>query len=672
MNRRLAAGLQPPTPSSTWVTFEDATSAFETGKWISIGFVFSKDDPFCGIDLDKCFDPETGVIQPWAQKIITTINSYTERSLSGSGFHIIVEAVLPKGGNRKDGLEIYDQQRYFIMTGDHVSGTPVEIEKRQSEIETLHRDTFGDSDRPIERPDRADKPSAPPTDREILDRAFAARNGSRTQALWEGRWKDLGYPSQSEADLALCSDLAYWTGNDSEKTDHLFRQSCLMRPKWDEKRGDLTYGEKTIRAALNGSCDAVLHPPHNSVLRLRSPSGDAGEVSAGPGQTVEILPWVPFPVGVLPEPACEFVIRASEAIGCDPAFVALPLLSALAAAIGNARTIRLKAGWEEPAIIWAVVVAESGTLKTPALRAATDSLHLLQREAFDQFEQAQHKHKIEKLEYEKALQDWKRDDSGSGPPEEPEEPHPERLIVDDTTIEALVPLLFRNPKGLLLCSDELSKWLASFDRYTAGKGDAGHWLEMHVAASVTLDRKTGTSPTLYVSRASVSVTGGIQPGILKRSLGLEHRENGLLARLLIAAPPRRPKSWTESSVSQSLEEKVAEIFRKLHALAMNRNKAGELVPVPTDLSPQAKSAWVRFYNDHAREQINLEWRSGRGLVETGGICRPNRPCGSLDALGSRGSDTGGSQPNRREEYGCGYLPLAMVRSRGSESIRPVG
>ena len=61
-----------------------------------------------------------------------------------------------------------------------------------------------------------------------------------------------GYPSQSEADLALCNLLAYWTGSDRERVDRLFRQSGLWRPKWDERRGEQTYGEQTIATAIAG------------------------------------------------------------------------------------------------------------------------------------------------------------------------------------------------------------------------------------------------------------------------------------------------------------------------------------------------------------------------------------------------------------------------------------
>jgi primase-polymerase (primpol)-like protein len=73
----------------TWCSYEKAKEALQSGKFTGIGFVFNEDNPYVGVDLDKCRDKETGEIDEWAQKIITEINSYTELSPSGTGVHII-------------------------------------------------------------------------------------------------------------------------------------------------------------------------------------------------------------------------------------------------------------------------------------------------------------------------------------------------------------------------------------------------------------------------------------------------------------------------------------------------------------------------------------------------------------------------------------------------------
>ena len=86
--------------------------------------------------------------------------------------------------------------------------------------------------------------------------------------------------------------------------------------------------------------------------------------------TPPVEPFQPFPVDALPEPLRRLVTIGAKAMVCEPSFVALPLLAGAASAIGNARRVQLKRGWSEPAIVWAAIVGDSGTLKSPAIEAA--------------------------------------------------------------------------------------------------------------------------------------------------------------------------------------------------------------------------------------------------------------------------------------------------------------
>jgi len=336
-------------------------------------------------------------------------------------------------------------------------------------------------------------------------------------------------------------------------------------------------------------------------------------VAAEAPATPLVEPFVPFPSEVLPEPARSFVQASARAIGCDESFIALPLLAALASAIGNTRRIELKYGWAEPAIVWAAVVGDSGTLKTPAFKAAMKPARKAQAAAFKEHALAQAAWEADHLRYEAELLAWKRaagSDKGQAgdPPEKPAAPIARRYIVSDTTIEALAPILLGNPRGVLLARDELAGWIGAFDRYAkAGKGgaDAAHWLSMHNAEEVVIDRKTGIPPTIRVPSASVSIAGGIQPGILARALGAEHRENGLAARLLLACPPRWPKRWTEAEVSPALERRLAVVFERLYSLQPTTDGNGDPAPVMVPLSADGKAAWVDFYNAHGQEQAEL-------------------------------------------------------------------
>lgn len=111
-------GRASSTDSLTWRTFEEAVRALRIGRYGGIGFVFSSGDPYAGVDLDKCRNPETGELKEWAAEIIQALGSlgaYVEASPSGNGVHIIMRGKAP---NKKRGdVEAYSEKRFFTMTG---------------------------------------------------------------------------------------------------------------------------------------------------------------------------------------------------------------------------------------------------------------------------------------------------------------------------------------------------------------------------------------------------------------------------------------------------------------------------------------------------------------------------------------------------------------------------
>ncbi len=105
------------TNPDTWSSFVEAKEAIEQGEISYPGFVFN-DNGIVGIDIDDGYD-EDGLMSELAVDIIGKCESYTEKSKSGRGFHILLKGDLPfKGKNNLKGVEIYKTARYFIMTGD--------------------------------------------------------------------------------------------------------------------------------------------------------------------------------------------------------------------------------------------------------------------------------------------------------------------------------------------------------------------------------------------------------------------------------------------------------------------------------------------------------------------------------------------------------------------------
>jgi primase/DNA polymerase family protein len=255
------------TDPGNWLSWGEALIAVLSGSFNALGFVFDPevfgpDDSFTGIDLDGAIDLATGHIDKRAESLVGALSSWTERSISGSGLHIIVRAKLPAGGREKhdpgkkhSGVAMYDSGRWFVLTGHRFPGTPAEIFDRQQQIDAIHAEVFAAKKKRTPTPRKKTAGSdngAIPDDDAMLERARKAANGE-----WVGRLFECGdigaYPSHSEADLALCEHLRFWTNGNRDRIDRLFRRSALMRPEWDDKRPGGTYGSITIDKALGGN-----------------------------------------------------------------------------------------------------------------------------------------------------------------------------------------------------------------------------------------------------------------------------------------------------------------------------------------------------------------------------------------------------------------------------------
>lgn len=219
---------------STWSSLERALEAFQAhgSGYDGIGFVFSIDDPYTGVDLDKCRDPETGEVAPWAQEWIVRFDSYTEVSPTGTGVHIIVEGETPHNGQRTvEGktVEMYSIERYFTVTGEVLptpSGNAREIVHRQDAIDKLAAEFFPEkAARGVWAPPKTQEPVAL-EDEELLQKARKARNGKEFAAIYD-RGEFRSHPSHSEARMWLLKRLAFWTGRDADRMSRLYERSAL-------------------------------------------------------------------------------------------------------------------------------------------------------------------------------------------------------------------------------------------------------------------------------------------------------------------------------------------------------------------------------------------------------------------------------------------------------------
>lgn len=238
--------LAKPNDKNTWSDYKTALSA--SVHFAGLGFMFGE-SPFFGVDLDDMTDElkdfEKGGEGGRIGEFINALGSYTEYSQSGHGIHIICRGSLPDGARHKGSIEMYETGRFFVVTGK-VCGDFTQIKDCTETIKPLHK-KYLSGGRKEASPRREKTPNDMTVD-EIISAAVNAKNGSKFSKLLSGDISDYG--SASEADMAFCNLLAFWTGCDVSKMDDIFRKSGLMRDKWDEKRGASSYGERTITKAI--------------------------------------------------------------------------------------------------------------------------------------------------------------------------------------------------------------------------------------------------------------------------------------------------------------------------------------------------------------------------------------------------------------------------------------
>jgi hypothetical protein len=436
-------------------------------------------------------------------------------------------------------------------------------------------------------------------------------------ALLARYWPAKG--GRQDAALALAGGLlrAGWDVGDTEcflravatasRDDEVSKRFSAVQPTAEKlQRQEPVRGWPTLAECLRGNGDGIIR-------RVREWEGlaERRDGKTGPKTTPRVIePYQSFPVEALPHIIREHVVQGAAALGCDPAYLALPELTAAASAIGSTRTLVLKRGrrgWREPCILWTVIIGDSGTLKSPAWQTAVDPLFEEQRRLIEEYKQKAASYLEEMAAYKAAKKQFEKGE-GADPGDPPEQPVLRRVVCSDTTIEKLAEILEDNPRGVLVARDELAGWLGSFQRYKGERGgsDLPNWLEMHRAGTIVVDRKTGDRRTLFIRPATVSVTGGIQPGVLVRYLTPEFLESGLAARLLMAMPMPREKRWSEMEIDLDTDMAYEGLLRDLFALDFGTDDQGRPIPHGLRLSPEAKAAWVAFYDAWAREQASAE------------------------------------------------------------------
>ena len=295
----------------TWGEFSE-TYNFQLGSrgfLDGVGFVFSTDDSYCGVDFDNCLNDDK-TAKEWARPYIDRLSgAYWDISPSGRGLKGFVRAKLPGTGTRKAGfgpdkdgaIEIYCEGRFFTVTGDVWGTTPDEIPDHTdailaiyNEIKTKQAKTTkskgkaaGGDQATLEEDGDSSQVDIDVkcyldslSDDELLSWARNSKNGAKFSTLYDDG-DCSGYPSESEADGALLVLLAFWTGEDKARMTRLFGGSALGKRGKCADRPEYVAG--SVASAISFPAGKVVEPHWDRVEADQEVRAHAAALANGNG-----------------------------------------------------------------------------------------------------------------------------------------------------------------------------------------------------------------------------------------------------------------------------------------------------------------------------------------------------------------------------------------------------
>jgi hypothetical protein len=269
--------------------------------------------------------------------------------------------------------------------------------------------------------------------------------------------------------------------------------------------------------------------------------------------------------------------------------IALPMLVIAGSLIGNRAMLVLKRGWEEMGTLFGVIIAPSGTMKTPAEKHAQWPLYQLQKA-----ESINHEGRMALWEEDHAR--WEQEKKTHRGPEPPK-PMMRDYFTTDINMEAVSMSLKATP-GLCYVGDEIASWVERMNQYRKG-GDRQQWMSIHSGQPIKVNR---LSRSVFIERPVVGVFGSIQPEIVGTLVGEIGAKDGLVYRYLPAIPKTVAATFETDEVSTEAYAGIAGLFRSIDALPLVAS--GE-DPLQIRLSPAARSAFGRWYNDNSTESQRI-------------------------------------------------------------------
>ncbi len=259
---------------------------------------------------------------------------------------------------------------------------------------------------------------------------------------------------------------------------------------------------------------------------------------------------ITFPVNIFPDELQKILEHYFDVMQIQKSYLGASALFTLSVACGNRYSLNFS-GYDIIPSLWVALVGDVSMKKTPAINIMTKPLQQLDKVKYNEY--------IEKISELKKSKDEDKDLQTA--------PVYQRNLVNDFTTESLVDILYNNPNGIGVYSDELKQWVNNFDRYSKGS-DKQFWLSIFSNTAITNDRKGKT--TIRIEKPFTSVIGGIQTNILSSLKDKNYSDDGFIERILFVLNETDERGlWTKKQIDEEIESKYFELVEYIS----NNNKS---------------------------------------------------------------------------------------------------
>ena len=611
-------------------SFESALKKVEEDTSLDgVGFVFTDEDPYVGIDVDDCL--QDGQFSELALNILQRFpGSYAEISPSGKGLKLWIKGKLPisdepdRNGKLKTGrknpklrVEAYCRGRYFTTTSQQVvdsksgrnSGEPPVVVDHNDELQKWFAEVFPDR-KSVDKKDRTLPTSVCATIQEIVEKASAAANGDKFRQLWAGDCSGYG-DDESSADLALCSILAFWCNGDANLIDEAFRASGLCRDKWTERED---YRSMTIGKAIDGCREFYNWDRSQQSSVLSVPESPDPEIQWPDLIDLEEPPIDRLPLDLLPRWYGDMIRAVAVSTETPIEMAALLAMGAISTATMRKYEILIEPGFRQSLNLYYVCVMEPGNRKSAVFRLLMASIDQFEREQQQSVRQEIRVADSQAQTWIKRIEDLRTKAAKAKPSENfnilqqeienlesqtPVVPQLPQLTGDDATPESVCSLLAGNDERLTLSSAEPDLFDMMMGRYS-NKPNLGIYLKAHDGDSHKENRKKGLPISLSAPLLTIVVMA--QPEAIEDA-GQQKvlKGRGLLARFLFVTPPSPVghRHCIPRPIPRDIAQRYEDFLRRLLTVPVLKDEYDRPQPRLIRMSPQAHHLWKK-------EQLRIE------------------------------------------------------------------